>query len=249
MNKIKENLSLIIVSVATLIYLLFIFKLTNLDEISNLKLNEIGDYLAGVFAPLAFLWLVFGYYQQGQELKQNTEALRLQAEELKNSVEQQILLNTLRIEEQNSRHFNVQPLLNIMASDSYKEICEIPKHERIDEDDEYYEFWYYDLRIKNNGTSFVKFITLYKNNEIKSLNYPLQLLKPNEDHIIRVSLSETEITELTSRDLTHKFKILFLDELGKTYVREFECTIHPINPFDDDHFTTCDYNIIYAHPQ
>lgn len=53
------------------------------------KLNEWGDFFAGYFAPLAFLWLVLGYLQQGEELKASTEALRLQAEELKNSVQQQ----------------------------------------------------------------------------------------------------------------------------------------------------------------
>jgi hypothetical protein len=51
--------------------------------------NEWGDFLAGCFAPLAFLWLVLGYLQQGDELRLSTDALRLQAEELKNSVQQQ----------------------------------------------------------------------------------------------------------------------------------------------------------------
>ena len=51
--------------------------------------NEWGDFFAGVFAPLAFLWLVLGYLQQGEELRLSSEALRLQAEELRNSVEQQ----------------------------------------------------------------------------------------------------------------------------------------------------------------
>ena len=55
----------------------------------GLSPNEVGDFLAGVFGPLAFLWLVFGYYQQGEELKHSVEALKLQAEELRNSVEQQ----------------------------------------------------------------------------------------------------------------------------------------------------------------
>lgn len=54
-----------------------------------MKPNEWGDFFAGVFAPLAFLWLVLGYLQQGEELKLSTKALLLQAEELKNSVEQQ----------------------------------------------------------------------------------------------------------------------------------------------------------------
>ncbi len=55
-----------------------------------MKPNEWGDFLAGTFSPLAFMWLVFGYHQQGEELKQNTEVLRLQADELRNSVEQQL---------------------------------------------------------------------------------------------------------------------------------------------------------------
>lgn len=56
-----------------------------------MKPNEWGDFVAGFFAPapLAFLWLVLGYLQQGDELQLSTKALQLQAEELKNSVEQQ----------------------------------------------------------------------------------------------------------------------------------------------------------------
>ena len=45
--------------------------------------NEMGDFLAGVTAPVAFLWLIVGYFQQGDELRQNTKALRLQERELK----------------------------------------------------------------------------------------------------------------------------------------------------------------------
>lgn len=46
------------------------------------ELNAQGDFFAGYFAPLAFLWLVLGYMQQGEEL-------RTQAQELQNSVAQQ----------------------------------------------------------------------------------------------------------------------------------------------------------------
>ena len=51
--------------------------------------NEFGDFLAGAFAPLAFLWLVLGFLQQGEELRYSSRALYLQGEELRNSVEQQ----------------------------------------------------------------------------------------------------------------------------------------------------------------
>lgn len=52
-------------------------------------LNAWGDFFAGFFAPLALFWLVLGYLQQGEELRHSTEALRLQAEELRASVVQQ----------------------------------------------------------------------------------------------------------------------------------------------------------------
>lgn len=89
-QKIKDHLGLIFISLVTILYLWIACNLViNFEDIQELKLNEKGDFLAGVFSPLAFLWLVYGYLQQGQELKQNTEALRLQAVELKNSVAQQ----------------------------------------------------------------------------------------------------------------------------------------------------------------
>lgn len=59
------------------------------DQFSEMKPNEIGDFLAGVVGPLALLWLILGYFQQGEELRLSTEALRQQAEELKQSVEHQ----------------------------------------------------------------------------------------------------------------------------------------------------------------
>jgi hypothetical protein len=45
------------------------------DSIESMKLNEIGDALAGTIAPVAFFWLIIGYFQQGEELNQNTQAL------------------------------------------------------------------------------------------------------------------------------------------------------------------------------
>lgn len=68
-----------------------------------LKPNEWGDFFAGFFAPLAFLWLVLGYLQQGEELQLSTKALLLQAEELRNSVQQQrelVEVSRLQVEAQ-----------------------------------------------------------------------------------------------------------------------------------------------------
>lgn len=59
------------------------------SDLATMPLNNLGDFLAGALGPLAILWLILGFFQQGIELRQNTEALRLQAHELKQSVEQQ----------------------------------------------------------------------------------------------------------------------------------------------------------------
>jgi hypothetical protein len=53
----------------------------------KMELNALGDFMAGTFAPLALLWLVIGYFQQGDELRQNSRALLLQAEELRQAAE------------------------------------------------------------------------------------------------------------------------------------------------------------------
>lgn len=58
---------------------------------SFLPADQLGSFLEGAFAPLAFLWLVIGYFLQRQELQQNTEALRAQAEEIHRQSEQAII--------------------------------------------------------------------------------------------------------------------------------------------------------------
>lgn len=79
---------------ATLTYLIILVALTwgRAGALLTMPLNEVGDFLAGAFGPVAFLWLVLGFLQQGDELRQGTEALKLQAAELKNSVEQQSIM-------------------------------------------------------------------------------------------------------------------------------------------------------------
>ena len=78
-------------AIATIIWLLVGVGLMLLGSSRDLPLkpNEWGDTFAGLFAPVAFLWLVLGFLQQGTELQLSTRALELQASELKNSVEQQ----------------------------------------------------------------------------------------------------------------------------------------------------------------
>lgn len=65
----------------------FIF--SRLSQLQKMELNNVGDFLAGAFGPIAFFWLILGFMQQGKELKLSSDALLLQAKELKASVRKQ----------------------------------------------------------------------------------------------------------------------------------------------------------------
>lgn len=102
-------------SVATAIWLLLIavYVWAKWSYFSSMEPNSLGDFVAGAFGPLALFWLVCGYLQQGLELRQNTEALKLQVEELRNSVthqaqmaeasQQQLQLEMERLQEERAR--------------------------------------------------------------------------------------------------------------------------------------------------
>jgi len=90
--------------------------LFRVDDLKVLELNELGDYLAGAFGPLALAWLVFGYFQQGDELRQGTEALKLQATELNNSVTQQAKMASANEISLRNHENSLEPLFKVVAS-------------------------------------------------------------------------------------------------------------------------------------
>ena len=113
MTKTLTRIGLVITTVyVVVLYLLIKDRLPTLFEIS---LNELGDFLAGAFGPLAIFWLILGFFQQGKELNQNTRALELQAEELRRSVEQQQeLVNVAKLQHETD--------LKLLEEEKVKEI-------------------------------------------------------------------------------------------------------------------------------
>lgn len=77
--------------IATAIYLigLTVFIYLNWTSFRSLEPNLWGDFIAGILGPLAIFWLILGYFQQGDELRNSVKALTLQAKELNQAVEQQ----------------------------------------------------------------------------------------------------------------------------------------------------------------
>ncbi len=60
-------------------------------EFATLTVERMGSFLEGAFAPLAFLWLVIGYFLQKKELSLNTDAMKMQFVEIQKSAEQAVL--------------------------------------------------------------------------------------------------------------------------------------------------------------
>lgn len=89
-------------------------------KLLTMDLNAVGDFLAGAFGPIAIVWLVLGFIQQGEELRLNTEALKLQADELRQSVAQQRRLVELNNEEQAARREYAKPKFAVQGSQLLK---------------------------------------------------------------------------------------------------------------------------------
>lgn len=70
------------------------------DFSKKLSLNELGDLLAGAFAPLAFMWMVITILMQGKELRLQREELSMQRAELAHSSAQLERQSNLMEEEQ-----------------------------------------------------------------------------------------------------------------------------------------------------
>lgn len=111
--KLKDEVAGGVVTVAYLVGVLVLVYMKR-DALPALELNSIGDFLAGVFGPIAFLWLVLGYRQQGQELALSSKALREQADELRKSVAQQAELLKATYKSLDNYEKSLEPLLQLV---------------------------------------------------------------------------------------------------------------------------------------
>jgi hypothetical protein len=65
---------------------------------------ELGGFLEGAFAPLAFLWLVVGFFLQQQQLEQNTKTIERQLVVMQRTAEQaEVQARAIAADEMHSR--------------------------------------------------------------------------------------------------------------------------------------------------
>ena len=182
------------------------------DRISTLQtmgLNEVGDFLAGAFGPLAILWLVLGFFQQGIELRQSTSALLLQADELKATVSQQKEMVAVS---------RAQLAASLSAERSGSErmlIAMIPKPILIDY--RYAEaskdFAVVLALVNKGGAAFA--VKLSSSRDSISV-YPRTVAIWDDDTELEISLSTAAIENFEDQSLRLNFK----DKLGNEYLVE-----------------------------
>ncbi len=97
--------------------LAYLFIVVGLDNFVHLPTADIGSFLEGAFAPLAFLWLVIGHFMQQKEITANTRAISIQEQSARR----------LEIHSQRDSYFKllslVQGQLGSIASFHYISVC------------------------------------------------------------------------------------------------------------------------------
>ncbi len=185
----------------------------NWDTAKSMTLNEWGDFLAGVSAPLAFIWLVIGYFQQGKELSLNTKALLTQEKELKRQAE--ATADLVKYYEQHADAAEALTKLNIQEHREIEKEKVAPKFEftssaknvkgGVD---------VIDYGIVNLGGRATNFELIPEGDFSVSIN-PSDDIRENEGGVIHIEIPQ-------ERDKIFFFRMKYIDELGEIIEKRYE---------------------------
>jgi hypothetical protein len=215
-----------------------VFGQVGVDSFRKMRPNEVGDLLAGIAGPLAFIWLVYGYFlqgiairQQAEELRQNTSALQLQekalreqANELRNSVTQQFELVKLTKEQLDMEREKVKgekealrntllPVLSLEIHDS-----RLPGRARTSHLQENKRL---EFELFNSGSVAVDINIESTESQVMVVEDAIQVLKSEGQYRFGVLIAE-------GADLSDvRLNLHFSDIAGNKYCKSFALTFHP----------------------
>ncbi|MDY6458630.1 hypothetical protein [Acinetobacter faecalis] len=169
--------------------------------------NELGDFLAGVFAPVAFLWLIYGYFQ-------NSEALQAQIKEMSDGVKQQAQLVNLQREQLESQKKVLKPFISI---DNIKlKLLECDSHEiRVNKSFNNLFVFEITFEVKNAD---VRAIGIYNSND--KVLYEVDFIGKNELRTMPVVYKMDEIVVNNDR-VRNRIIIKFKDSFENEYCEEY----------------------------
>lgn len=215
---------------------IYIFCVSNEFSFSSKDLNSLGDFLAGIFAPVAFFWLILGYVQQGKQLEQNTQALeqqeqalQLQIEEMRESVKEQRSLALLQKEQLQAIYTSAKPEIYVSEGKwKYMEFTNVDTKEKSDN-------YLFDLVIRNIGIGQARYIELWYGN-IHQLEFQLDRIeeshssvnKLDKDNIVKIDYLILFDYELDFNDENKVFtlKIKYMDIYNQNYEVDFDIVFY-----------------------
>jgi hypothetical protein len=87
-SKWRLKFSMLVTAAWLLLGLTYITHVVGWSEFATQNAPSLGSFLEGAFAPLAFLWLVVGFFLQQQQLSENTATIQLQLVQMRRATEQ-----------------------------------------------------------------------------------------------------------------------------------------------------------------
>ncbi|HAV5431179.1 TPA: hypothetical protein JI046_11245 [Acinetobacter baumannii] len=216
---------------------ILIFQIWFADYSKPMPLNEVGDFLAGVFAPIAFLFLYLGYKQnsealnlQAKELKASTRALELQIKEMEASVNEQRELVKAQKVDLESRHFSVRPFLELKNERITIGIEPSDPDDISNDEKNLYGYISLELRFTGGTARKIKII------DIDNPNYAIhEQLESKADVTNKLTMYlKDEILDVlvAQRIITSKLEISYFGVYGENYRDIVEITIFDFS-FDD----------------
>ena len=185
MKKIKFNLGCVL----TIVWLvgIFCFYIFGLFERPT-SFNELGDFLAGVFAPVALIWIVAGYNQQSKALKISMDSLNTQ--------------NTLMKRNQNK----LEPFIRVNANS----IESFPLIDRIESQNEQVVSFNFMLKVEGNEARGIEISDIEGIKTIERINE----LKRDENFEFRISIDKFKKDEFFNDGKNLRYKIRYHSVLG-----------------------------------
>ncbi|MFH7765003.1 hypothetical protein [Acinetobacter sp. BSP-28] len=176
------------------------------------SLNELGDFLAGIFAPVAFLWLILGYVQQGKQLEQNSRAIKLQAEALNLQIEEFRKIVALQEKQNLDKKMSVKPKFLFNEGVCIKEYEE-------NEDEDIFNL---SLQLLNHGTGEAFDITVNNKSDYSYSLFEVSKLGIDSSILVSFSLYISSFDQYFEGLLYRKLiEIEFKDKFGNQFKEIF----------------------------
>ncbi|MBJ9955950.1 hypothetical protein [Acinetobacter courvalinii] len=218
-NFFKKNFFTIIGWILSVIWLMIVASLLYTHDLPR-DLNAIGDFVAGMASPLAFLWVVIGYYQsqealrlQAKELSQSSEALVHQVNEMRVATTlQKEQLEQVKNQFQNtvlSEKYNLQPFFDLR----------IKSIEDIEETDDFYKFITFELECIDGSA---RFITLFNEKDKNSSFDRINQITKGKIDVIQIDVIVKDDIKLHGLI----FSLSYFDVRGNMASQEYMLTVN-----------------------